>query len=850
MAESVVSLVVERLGGLIIQEVSFLKKVHEQFERLQKELISIQGFLKTVDSYHNQDPCISTWVADVRDIAYDVDEVIDAFLKVASEEDGKGSNILKQIGCKPKNIFKLHNLGKEIEKVFFKLEDISQRRQRYGITNMAKGTISSTTNEMLLRRSYPHAEDDATIGLEDQTCSLVAELLKEEDRLCVVSIYGMGGLGKTTLAKKVYNHCDVKTHFDCYAWTSISQHPSIGEVLQEILRKVSALMRTDTREMNEVELVEQLFAILEEKRYLVVLDDIWSKEAWNILQPAFPNNRGSKVMLTTRNVEVAMHADRWSQHLQPRYLTDEEAWDLVCRKAFPHFVHDTTQSLSSDLEDCGRNMVKRCGGLPLEIIVLGGILASKKSLNEWETVSQHLGIFNTSQRLFPEDFHIPVKKLVYMWMAESMIRQENERETIEKVGSRYLDELIHRCMVQIGEKSLRGRVKICRLHDKMRDLSIAIGREEDFFEVISRKNNSSSSTNDSSSSSSGVVRNSNKLRRCAIYIEKDIQYVFPKYLTPCLRSAIFVHDEPFYYCASIVCKDFKLLKVLEFEDMRFVNSTLEKEFCRVLGKLSNLRYLSLRNTKLQKIPKSIGNLVFLQTLDLRLFYSLAIPNVVWKMRQLRHLYGWFINGFSIDTLTELRTLSVIAAACWAMDQSDQLRSLYLTTRKGFSDLKRLSGKRHLLKLKLIGRLTKFPFQWPSNLIKLSICDAYLSEDPMPILEKLQHLLRLELAAYSYSGKEMVCSGKGFSQLQHLEVSNLYQLEEWTVEEGAMPCLVTCMIQKCWNLKLVPPGFKFFTILQELKIFNMCEFYNVRVKEGGLDWHIVQHIPSIIVKGSL
>ncbi|PIA34014.1 hypothetical protein AQUCO_03900126v1 [Aquilegia coerulea] len=802
MAEAVISVVVERLANLLIGEVFLLKGVRAEFERLQKELVSIQGFLKTVDSIHNQDPSFRIWVAD--------------------------------------------------------------RRKRYDTTNVRERTISSNTSELLLRRSYPHQRDDDIIGLEVQKNRLMAELSKEDDRLCVVSIYGMGGSGKTTLAKEVYNHQNIKSHFDSYAWTSISQQMNARAVLQEILRKVGNTPSSETGSMQEVELVEKIHAILERKRYLVVLDDIWNTKDWDVLEPAFPKRKGSKIMFTTRNKEVAEHADRWSYHCEPRSLTNDEAWELLCKKALN--VADSRCFFSSDKEKCGRAMVKKCGGLPLAIVVLGGLLASKRSLDEWETVSKQietigmrngkdddvvLSILSLSYielpyhlkplflylGLFPEDFNIPVKNVVHMWIAESLIIGQ-DGETIEEVGRHYLDELIHRCMVQIGQKSLGGeRVKTCRLHDKMRDLSIDIGKKENFFEVISHQSSKPSSSSAPCS----------KLRRCSIYIEEEgKEYVFPKHLTPCLRTVFLNVNRSF---PNIVYKDFKLLKVLEIQVDGYIEGG--KEFYEVLMKLRNLRYLR------------VNGVIILSS------------NV---MHQLRHVYGVQIRLSKIDKMTGLQTLRHVNAGPWMTDLLkltnleklgirflDEEESRLLTiaiscgldkllslTVLGGNDelssdlLEAISMKHHLQKLWLCGKVNKFPSQFPSNLIKLSIYLKFsenLLEDPMPTLEKLQHLLSLELWNLYY-GKQMVCSAKGFPKLQHLKIWCFFQLEEWTIERGAMACLTTCETYKCEKLKMVPQGFRFLTRLQELKIINMPTSFEKRVKEGGEDWETVKHIPSI------
>ncbi|KAF5177589.1 Disease resistance protein [Thalictrum thalictroides] len=218
-----------------------------------------------------------------------------------------------------------------------------------------------------------------------------------------------------------------------------------------------------------------------------------------------------------------------------------------------------------------------------------------------------------------------------------------------------------------------------------------------------------------------------------------------------------------------------------------------------------------------------------------------------KLTNLEKLGIYGLDDNRSDKTMELLTIAIRGGGL------DKLRSLLLWLKSYvfFSDLllEALSEKHYLQKLKLNGELKKLPSQLPSNLIKLNLVYSNLSEDPMPTLEKLQHLLYLNLRA-SYIGKQMVCSTKGFPKLQHLRVFFFRQLEELVVEEGAMPCLLTCDIRGCRNLKMVPQGFKFFTKLQELTIREMRQSFVQRVKEGGEDWDTIKQIPSIIVKDVL
>ncbi|KAF2318926.1 hypothetical protein GH714_011825 [Hevea brasiliensis] len=198
MAEAVVSVAVQKISDLLIQESVFLHGVRDEVQRLQSELKRMQCFLKDADRHQDQDDRVRNWVAEIRDLTYDAEDVIDTFLLKVARRRGEGT---------------------------------------YGV-KLDEGEASNRKQES--RRSYPHAEEEYVISLDAVISDLKARLMTEEERMRVVSIVGMGGLGKTTLAKKVYNDTHVKQHFDCYSWVFVSQQFSIKDVLVGILINVAS----------------------------------------------------------------------------------------------------------------------------------------------------------------------------------------------------------------------------------------------------------------------------------------------------------------------------------------------------------------------------------------------------------------------------------------------------------------------------------------------------------------------------------------------------------------------------------------------------------------------------------
>ncbi|OMO76584.1 Disease resistance protein [Corchorus olitorius] len=631
MAEAIVSLAVERITDLLIHEAVFLTGVNNEVENLKTELKRMQCFLKDVDRKQEQDERLRNRVAEIRDLAYDAEHVIDSYILQVAHQGGF-HGIVKRFTSIFNNPFRLRKIGK-------------QRR---------------------LRRSYSHVEDEDVVSLEGSTKDILDQLMKaeaDEDRLhVVVSIVGMGRIGKTTVAKKVYNHNDVKSYFDCCAWAFISQHCNTREVLIAVLIKALSPSEDERRRISKAEnheLVEKVYDVLKEKRYLVVLDDIWRSEDWDSLKPAFPRGKnGSKILFTTRNKDVALHADPCSTPIELPFLTDDASWELFVKKAFPGNKTEN-HGRAEEFVQLGKDMVKKCGGLPLAIVLLGGLLAAKKSRIEWEMVHKNINehLMNKFQQgehhyrgvkwvlalsyielpfylkpcflymsHYPEDWEISKKELIRLWIAEGFISSSSEGGMLmEDVGEEYLMELINRCLIQIGKRDHTGtKVRTCRIHDLLRNFCVSKAQEENFLGIIQQKNEGDHVF------LRLTMEAASKAHRIAIHPSQ--RHVCLEEQWPNLRSLLMFQNKKLIWIYNSEYNNFRFLRVLNVlkddEVLRWWHVSSE------IGNLLHLRYLGLQCDKII-LPKSIGNLISLHTLHIQAHF-IKIPNVLFKLKRLRH----------------------------------------------------------------------------------------------------------------------------------------------------------------------------------------------------------------------
>ncbi|KAK7316743.1 hypothetical protein RJT34_00425 [Clitoria ternatea] len=921
MAEVAVSFAVDQLLPLLREEANLLRGIHKEFADIKDELESIQAFLKDADRRaaaegDNKNEGIKTWVKQAREAAFRIEDIIDEYMFYVGQHprDPGCTTSLNKIAHLIKILMPRHQIASEIHDIKLSVRGIKQRSEMYSFEQGSSSSTGCPKGQWHDPRvASIYIEEAEVVGLEAPREELAGWLGEEMIERTVVAVVGMGGLGKTTLARKVFDSKKVTGSFDCSAWITVSQSYTVERLLREMLEQFSRERQESppkgVSKMDRNLLIHEVRKYLQQKRYVVVFDDVWNVNFWGEIEvAAFDNNKKSRILITTRSMDVAEFCKKSSvvhvHNLQP--LTPEESWKLFCKKTF-QFEFDGC--CPEELVNISSEIVQKCKGLPLAIVAMAGLLSTKqKSALEWKKLSQnmsseldmnpHLSGITKILALsyddlpyclkscflyfgvYPQDYIVNSERLIWQWVAEGFVK-DVKGKTLEEVAEQYLTELIRRSLVQISFE-VDGKVESCGVHDlvhemivrKMEDLSFChcIGKDDQStFNGIIRRLAIATNSND-------LVNNikSSHIRSLHIFTNKKLQDSF-------------VRNIPMKY---------RRLKVLNFRDVPLGNVPEN------LGNLFHLRYLSLRNTNIQSLPKSIGKLQNLETLDLRQTQVRKIPREVRKLKKLRHLIAYHLNykedfvmswdwdkgiqmNDGIGSLTSLQTLCLVeadhggvelirelekltqlrllwlnhvkqeygSALCVSISEMHHLESLHITAivEDEVIDIQFTSPPAQLQQLRLRGKLEKLP-EWIQELqylVRLSLSYSKLNHDPLESLKSMPNLMYLLLYDAAYEGETLHFQLGGLQRLKELTLRSLYGLNSIVIDKGALPALKRFTLRDIPQLKEVPFGIHHLENLEVLDVADMPNEFDERIDPAaGQQRWIIQHVPIVYIRHKL
>ncbi|XP_047962147.1 putative late blight resistance protein homolog R1B-12 [Salvia hispanica] len=354
--------------------------------------------------------------------------------------------------------------------------------------------------------SFSRPNSTTMVGFDDVMIQLMEKLIYGQSGRQVIPIVGMGGIGKTTLATNVYTHPSIGDHFDICAWVTISQQFSLKELFGEILFQAN---KQRSGEMREDEIGLSLHKFLSYRRYLIVLDDMWSIEAWEKLHRYFPDNsNGSRVMVTTRLSNLGSQLDN-NCGLEMKFMDEKSSWNMFCKIVFGG------KTCPLELEKIGKKIVESCKGLPLSIVVMGGLLEKMEQTKKcWKSIKRsmsslvnlendmhclkilklsynHLPVYLKPCFLylgmFEEDSKIRVSRLIKLWVSEGFVKPVKDK-SLEIIVKEYLDELVARNLILVHEFGGTGSMKYLKIHDLLRDLCLREAEKERFYHVVGHHN--------------------------------------------------------------------------------------------------------------------------------------------------------------------------------------------------------------------------------------------------------------------------------------------------------------------------------------------------------------------------
>ncbi|CAL4979381.1 unnamed protein product [Urochloa decumbens] len=883
-ATGVMSSLLAKLADLLREDYQMHKGMRREIAFLKDELSSMNALLERLADMEALDPQTREWRNQVREMTYDIEDCIDDYMRQLSSGPQRPSGVVGFfLGYvqKVKELVTHHETAEQIQELRDRIVKAGHRRKRYKIDDAVN---SSNTSVVPVDRRLPaiYAELGGLVGISVPIDEVIKLLGDGEQGMKVVSIVGCGGLGKTTVANQVYRK--IAEQFDCQAFVSLSQNPDMVMMFQSILSQVKKDEWDSTSSSDKELLISELRDFRKDKRYFVVIDDIWSTQAWNTIKFAlFENTYGSIVIVTTRIHTVARSCSFPHHDLvyELRMLNENDSKRLFFRRIF-----GSEDKCPHQLKEVSIEIIRKCGGLPLAIITMASLLTTKSySRADWLKVCNSIGsgleknwdveemnmILSLSYShlphhlrtcllylsMFPEDYVIKRDYLVRRWVAEGFISAHGGRK-LDDEGESYFNELINRSLIQPVDYQYDGRIHSCRVHDMILDFITCKAVQENFVSIITERKQ--------------MLATQVKVHRLSL--DHHGQEFLTSYsMVTNVRSLNIFR----YFEDMCPLSNFQVLRVLDLDG----NENLDSSYLEDVGKLFQLRYLRIKASNIITLPEQIGELQFMAVLDLLNCPNITeLPASIVKLRCLKWLIAHrvrlpegignmqaleFLSFIVVDYTTSITMLQELGGLPklstlgldWRIGTQHRDKNIYtgnfvsMLGKLGRSNLRYLtlispwsldflldswSPVPHLLQeLGIKGwYLTKIP-AWMASLANLTYLDIEVkfTQETLQILGDFPSLLFLKL--HSNMGGPWESCLVSSSSFQCLKKFNFVGWTSLMFEGGAMPMLDTLefqiLVHEAQNSsRLSHPdhGIRYLSALRKLIVNIHCQ--GARIEE--------------------